>query len=40
MVECLLTGRNAIGVDINPEAVRLTREALDLGPTLEAPWGE
>ncbi len=29
-VECLLTGRNSIAVDINPDAISITRDRLDL----------
>lgn len=29
LVECKLTNRNCLGVDINPEAVRLSEEAID-----------
>ena len=29
-VECLLTGRNSICVDINPDAIAITRDRLDL----------
>lgn len=29
-VECLLTGRNSVSVDINPDAVSITRDRLDL----------
>ena len=29
-VECLLTGRNSISVDINPDAISITRDRLDL----------
>ena len=29
-VECLLTGRNSISIDINPDAIQITRDRLDL----------
>lgn len=29
LIECVLTGRNGIGIDINPEAIKLTRQNLD-----------
>lgn len=29
LVECILTGRNCIGVDINPKAIELTRQNLN-----------
>ena len=32
LVECKLLGRNAIGVDINPESIMLTRDRLDFTP--------
>lgn len=33
MVECVLTGRNCIGVDINPEAIDLTKRNLEFEQT-------
>ena len=33
-VECLLTGRNSISVDVNPGAVSITRDRLDLPQTM------
>jgi len=29
LIECILTGRNCIGVDINPDAIRLTKQNLN-----------
>ncbi len=40
LVEAKLLGRDAIGVDINPDAVATTLDRLDLGPLLEPPWRE
>lgn len=33
LIECKLTGREGIGVDINPDAIAITRDRLDFGET-------
>lgn len=35
-VECLLTGRNSICVDINPDAIAITRDRLDLPQNIKS----
>ena len=34
-VECLLTGRNSISIDVNPDAISITRDRLDLPTSLK-----
>ena len=31
LIECKLTGRNGIGVDVNPDSIMITRDRLDFG---------
>jgi DNA modification methylase len=44
LVECKLTNRNCLGVDINPEAVNLSKEAIDFEannkPTIKVKKGD
>ncbi|MFW6172821.1 MAG: TRM11 family SAM-dependent methyltransferase [Elusimicrobiota bacterium] len=44
LVECKLTNRNCLGVDINPEAVNLSKEAIDFeannNPTIKVKKGD
>ena len=43
LIECRLTGRKGLGIDINPTAVKITKERLDFenrGSSKDGPWSE
>ncbi len=37
LIECKLTGRKGIGIDINPKAIKITRERLNFGNEAHLP---